>query len=212
MLFQDQIQLSNETINGRRTVISRPINDCRTENAYFRSSHCTPEDSKYLGMQSWVISCHLPYNITDPLTTQSTTIWVAANRNGYCDEQETCVDTLELNAYDQMANMARCVSQEDYVFVNRTISTTSSYPTISLADKRANVMLSKSDGKTPLEVDTFDVKAGTVGTMGQRNRCRDCVDLRTDVFAPDTDILKTETRLLTAGAAAGILWLTFMSG
>ena len=77
------------------------------------------------------------------------------------------------------------------------------------------MVLSKPDQMTPLEVDTFDVEVGvdgqvaSDGTVKSKDYCRDCVDLKTDVFGPKTDSLRAQTTLLTTGAAVGILWLTF---
>ena len=213
MVYQDQSPpAGNDTHNDRRTVNIRLIDNCLIENSYFRSSHCTPEDGKALGMQSWEISCHLPHTITHPLTGQPTSVWVGATRSGHCEDREICVDAPGLNAYRQSANVARCVSQEDYVFVNRSTSGTGSHPVVSFAGKRATMMLSESDGKIPREVDMFVIKAEAVGSVEQKKRCRDCIELQTDTLAPNIQLLKTETRLLTTGAVAGILWLALMSG
>ncbi len=137
------------------------------------------------------------------------TVWVGAARAGFCEDHETCVDSLDLNDYNQMTHVARCVSQEDYVFVNDPKQPN---PRIDLNGRRAEVMLSKPDRMTPLEVDKFSVQAGSIANVGQSKTCRDCVELRTDPLLPDTERLKTEVRLLTAGAATGVLWLALMSG
>lgn len=93
-----------------------------------------------------------------------------------------------------------------------------------LAGSVASMMISKADGNTPVEVDTFAVEPvaaadqqgasgeGTSAVHRARSRCRDCVELETQQFEKGTEALKAQATLLTTGAAAGILWLALLSG
>ena len=84
----------------------------------------------------------------------------------------------------------------------------------NFANMSASMVLSDKNGTAPIEVDTFKTDAGVTGgeTPVQSKKCRDCIDLETKPFEPDTDYLKTEVKLLTTGGAVGILWLALMSG
>ena len=83
----------------------------------------------------------------------------------------------------------------------------------------ATVSVSQVDGQTPIEADTLklaawngaDGQAQEAGPL-QSHKCRDCTDLEVAKIAPDTDHLKLEAKMLTAGAMAGILWIAVMSG
>ena len=119
------------------------------------------------------------------------------------------MNAYDFNAYNQLTHVARCVSQEDYVFVNKLMD----YDVSKLRGRRAYAMLTGVDRRTPMEVDTFNVSAGPSGDdLDQSKKCRDCLELGTDPLAPDTESLKAQVRLLTAGAATGVLWLALMSG
>jgi hypothetical protein len=76
----------------------------------------------------------------------------------------------------------------------------------------AYMVVSKDDGSTPTEVDAFDIDAWPeVGSM-QRQECRDCMNIETEALGSDINALKAEVRLLTTGAAAGILWMALIAG
>ena len=213
MLYQEPTALSNNSLNGRQTTLSRLIKDCQVEHALFSSSHCTPTDGKSGGMQSWQIRCFLPYNISHPETHEFTTrTYVSAFRDGHCHFDENCVDGRGLNAFGHIDDVATCVSQEDYVVIDPWNSNVKTRLKPPLGRKRTNVVLSEMDKNTPLEVDTFDVQTTTAEDPVLDRKCRDCMELRTDVLEPSTERVRTEVTLLTTGIAAGVLWLTVISG
>ena len=78
-------------------------------------------------------------------------------------------------------------------------------------------VVSQTDATTPIEVDTFNVDTWATGLVAatggvHTKKCRECMNIKTDALEPKTDSLKVEATLLTAGGAAGILWLALMSG
>ena len=86
------------------------------------------------------------------------------------------------------------------------------------------MVVSQPDGNTPLEVDRFAVQPvvapdhlgtdgyGNAAISGVQSQCRDCMELETQQFVKGTEGLRAQARLLTTGAAAGILWLALASG
>ena len=76
----------------------------------------------------------------------------------------------------------------------------------------ASIIMSGSDGTTSKEVDTFNIDSWPEIGSKRSQKCRDCTNLQTDLIKSDIKALKAEAKLLTAGAAAGILWLALMSG
>lgn len=218
MLYAGSGRSSNNSFADRRTIVSRPMNDCETPNAYFQSSHCTPRRG---GLRRWRIHCHLPYDISHPETHEYLSrAHVAASKPGTCREDENCVDTRDTNSFGETVNVATCVNQEDYVLVSQEdyvlaegdAENVRTRPAIPLGRTRAGLVFSNTDRKTPFAVDMLDVKAGTAGNMVQDKTCRDCMGLHSDVLEPNTELLRAETTLLTTGAVAGILWLTLVSG
>lgn len=82
-------------------------------------------------------------------------------------------------------------------------------------------VISQPDAQTPLEVDKLEIDTVSSGAGKQihREKCRDCVDLGTEIVAgtgtaDDSSSLRAEARLLTvgAGAMAGMMWLAVLSG
>ena len=83
----------------------------------------------------------------------------------------------------------------------------------------ASIAVSQVDGETPIEADTLELAAwngneGEISGAGgpQSHKCRDCTDLEVAKLPSDTEHLKLEASMLTAGAMAGILWIAVMSG
>ena len=168
LLYENPTTLTNESLIGHRIGVSRLVNDFQIANIHFQNSRCTPEDGKFLGKQSWWISCHLPYNFSHLETGEfATTVWAAAPRDGHCKYSEICVDALGTSSLGQMANMARCISQKDYMLMERSAPNVRSRPKISLEVKRANMVDPKADEQTTLEVDAFNVRAETIGSFVQ---------------------------------------------
>ena len=160
------------------------------------------------------------WNGTGPPVTNPPTI---VTRSAHCEVDEVCITTFR---HTQEAN---CVKSLYFVLMMESwngvqtaaaiVDTMAAGDTrnsldLNLSNTSASMVLSDISGTRPIEVDTLRVDAGVGGEADPRQskKCRDCIDLETDRFEPDTDFLKTQTRLLTTGAAAGILWLAIMSG
>ena len=153
-----------------------------------------------------------------PVTGQHyATFPVLKTRTGHCNNDEICVDGLGRGGGSRYGphSVASCVSTQYFVRMIRNAGkpTGERQPLLDLGGKQARMVASKADGTTPLEVDTFGVVAvDAMGEAVQSNKCRDCMELKTDKFEPKTDGLKAQATLLTTGAVAGILWLAVLSG
>ena len=144
-------------------------------------------------------------------------------RSAYCMLDEVCITTL------RRTSEANCVKASYFTRImdnwngvesaNEMVGTmangdTKEFLKFQLKNMSASMVLSNTNGTAPIEVDTFKAEAGFSGEVEstQSRKCRDCLELETEKFEPNTDFLKADVRLLTAGAAAGILWLAIMSG
>ena len=123
--------------------------------------------------------------------------------------------------------MATCVSSEYFVQMigHGRASGNKTRPRISLDGRMASMMISKPDGNTPIEADTMVAQPwlatdyvndpdaeGLSLAHSMQTKCRDCVELETQQFEKGTAGLKTQVKLLTTSAAAGVIWLTLLSG
>ena len=165
-------------------------------------------------MQDWEVSCYLIkayYNHRN--RKYFPTFPAPIRRSGRCNGDEICVNGLDRQHGQR--SPASCVRTD---YFTRMISNSGKpagerAPLSDLEGKRAQMVVSKLDGTTPLEVDRFDVKTfNATGNTVQTKECHDCLQLKTDTFGPDTNSLKAEATMLTTGAVAGILWLAVMSG
>lgn len=144
-------------------------------------------------------------------------------RTARCEPDEVCITT------KRHTTEANCVKEVYFTLImnnwNGVQTANGLLNSIEAGDSRndpfhrlgnmtASMVLSNKNGTAPIEVDTFATDAGVTGGQVpmQSDKCRDCMDLETKPFQPETDSLKTEVKLLTTGAAAGILWLAIMSG
>ena len=76
----------------------------------------------------------------------------------------------------------------------------------------ASMVMSDSEGTTPTDVDIFNVDTWPeMGKMSSQT-CHDCVNVQTGAIATDIKALKAEAKVVTAGAAIGVLWLAVLSG
>ena len=214
----------NDTLSTRQGTLSRPVNDCPGM-AEFRESFCTPELDKAGSLQRYTIVCRETFAMVNgvetavkndlyhtyaaiigapPRSRQQT-----SRRDGHCDRDEICVDGLGIEASMRGKRMASCVHTE--YFINYISWGNDRQQDLDLEGKMASMVVSQEDGTTPIEVDTLEADAETAGAV-QTSRCRDCVDLKTDFFEANTNNLRFQTKLLTAGAMAGVLWLAIASG
>lgn len=83
--------------------------------------------------------------------------------------------------------------------------------------KSAYMVMSDLNGANTIDADAFEVMSW-IDTMIEEDgnmkesKCRDCMNLGADSFADNTKALKVQATLLTAGATAGIFWLSVLSG
>ena len=87
----------------------------------------------------------------------------------------------------------------------------------------ASAVVSDGQGMTPVKVPEIEVAFGEEGSGISANSssssaslktqmCRDCFELITPDFAPETNLLTTDVSVAGTAAAAGILWLAVLSG
>ena len=169
-------------------------------------------------MQAWELSCFVMMSVPDPSSGRYHHNYpVLARRTGFCNPDEICVDGLGRGGGSRHGphSVASCVSTQYFVKMigNSGRAAGERAPLVDFGGKGVRLVASEMDGRTPIEVDTFGVTAvdGSGGSV-EEEKCRDCTELRTDVLEPKTEGLKAQVRLLTAGGAAGILWLAVMSG
>ena len=155
---------------------------------------------------------------TNPRTGQHYNAFpVLQTRSGHCNDDEICVDGLGRGGGSRHGqhSVASCISKRYFVrMIGNAGKTAGERDSLSdLAGKQVRMMASKADGITPMEVDTFNfVAEDATGQVVQSNECQDCMELKTDTLGPKIDGLRMETRLLTAGTVAGVLWLAILSG
>ena len=181
-----------------RTVTARNIDDCRDQK--FVESHCIRPEGKPHGLQSWSITCSNQAGVDLP------------PRTGYCNADEVCINSVpSTRSLGEARLMAKCISQHSFNRIASGESIDSSLDEEGILEAWDSMMMgmvvSMTDGSTPMEVDTFDIEAGINpdGTARQSKTCRDCMDLQTDKFAAGTKLLDVQTKLMSAGL--GMLWL-----
>ena len=164
------------------------------------------------------MSCYLLRDYWDPTTGQYYPTFPAlVRRSGHCDRDEICVDGLGRGGGSQYGqhSVATCVKTDYFTRMARNAGKPAEQRErlVDLGGTKARMVVSKADGSTPLEVDTFDVEAvDAMGNTVQSKKCRDCMELKTDTFGPTTDGLKAGVTLLTTGGMTGILWFAVLSG
>ena len=223
MLYAPPATTSNNSLSNRRAILPRPINFCRA--GTFVMSFCTPQDNKAGSLQSYTVVCGT-YEIGMPENSSSeydiddapSIHWSHRFRSGHCAADEICVDGFGEQEFAEphqglgsRTAMASCVRTEYFIkYINWGKH---EQENLALEGTSANIVASQLDLQTPMEVDTFKIDADISNhTSGTEKKCRDCMKLRTERFGPDTEGLKIETTLLSAGAMAGILWIALLSG
>lgn len=117
--------------------------------------------------------------------------------------------------------MATCVAQEKYRPVSQFNSVEDQYRFEQfLNDAEASVVVSQTDKQTAMKVEQLEIDAGVagvgkaggeVGPTGQK-KCSGCANLAIGKLEEGTNFLSTEVTVARTAAAAGILWLTVLSG
>lgn len=237
-MYQEPQVVAKSNLTGRQASLSRAIISCPVPNTKFLRSFCDPETLVPGTLQRYTVICEeqRPDHWTDAAAQLGVGNIVTTGdrppprphvvqRIGFCRYDEVCIETA------RFTSEANCVKRAYFKAImstwNGAQSAMTMVDTMAEADSRsvfnsgfggmtASVVMSDVNGTSPVAVDTFKVEAeaseNASGIDEQTTKCRDCVDLETDKLKPQTDSLKTEVRLLTTGAAAGILWLAIMSG
>ena len=209
--------LTNSTENDldkRQGQWGRLINTCPREFTFIES-HCTPIDGS---MQRYVFTCR--WNNPQPSTTigaQGVGRPMYRLRAGHCEDSEICQDVRTDNPLIVTASCVLADAFEEWTvtkdgrlkpMVNGAIFD----PVISMYGVMSQISTNKSLEMDTFEIDTWAGQVDAIGGQMQTKKCRDCTEIRTDPLAPGTDSLKVQATLLTAGAVAGVLWLTLLSG
>ncbi len=214
MLYRAPHRRRMSQLNDRQTAYVRRIDGCGEMEGIFVDSHCNHKNKVLGSLQAYTYRClvYLP-NPRYPRYAHRTIV----NYAGDCHDDELCVSGVGQNQLrgNTTVEMAHCVKSEAYTRLEsgKGVMTFDE----SLKGARLEVALSEQDQKTPLEADSMHAQSGTSALAGakgstQSKSCIDCLDLDTGPLSANTDFLETEVRLMTAGVAAGILWLTIWSG
>ena len=214
---QSQAQLlTNSTENDldkRQGQWGRLINTC-PEDLTFIESHCTPVDGS---MQRYVLTCRTAAPQPSVTSGAQRVAPMYRFRAGYCEELEICQD---VRTDEPALVTASCVRTE--IFQEWTITKDGRLrpmidgqifdPVISMYG-----IMSQMTTNKPIELDKFEINTwaghgSAIGGQTQTKKCRDCTEIQTDMLGPGTDSLRVEATLLTAGAAASVLWLNLLLG
>lgn len=129
---------------------------------------------------------------------------------GYCEHDEICMDPLRWRT--DRPSVARCVNKDEFNVISRDGGDIHGEHRI----KMANMVLSRYDGATPLSTNSMEAAYAESGPVNPaalddfddtNSSCRDCFELRTKSSAPQTENLKIQTSLMTAGVIGGVLWV-----
>ena len=217
--------VANHSLSNRQATLSRQLNECPGQGE-FRESFCTPGPDQAGSLQRYTIVCrytYLTYDDAEVAVPNDLRLTYAAivggatasrietkRRDGHCQKDEICVPGLGIEASTSGKRMASCVRTEYFIkYINW--GNNNRQQGLDLEGKMASMVVSQQDGTTPIEVDTLAADTETAGAV-QTNRCRDCVELETDPFEANANNLRFQTKLLTAGTMAGVLWLAIASG
>ena len=167
-------------------------------------------------MQRYVIYCRpraAPQNWYDTEGRGLTHLPPVMGEQGSCDPDEICLNGLwRVTRYSAVA---RCVKKDDFRVMTGGGGGESD---VQLGNRMASVVLSREDGSIPMSADFLGAAYAESGTtygdsMKTNSRsCSDCSELALQKTAPDTNSLKVEASVMTAGAMVGVVWLSLLSG
>ena len=232
MVFQEPDATVAANLTTRNALYySRPMNDCHGfgGNTFFISSECTPEAGRPRSMQAYRVVCHRVFEEVDFFTGEYDGAFtqVPVFKHGHCRDDEICVSGLGAEKAASGHRIASCVKLEFFIHMAKNVLDGANKTKLktSLEGRTASMMISKPDGNTAIEVDTFAVNPiiatdyvndpdaeGLTAVHSRQAKCRDCVELETQQFEKGTEGLRAQATLLTTGAAAGIMWLALLSG
>ena len=201
----------NERTQRTGTQFANLVNAC-PPNQTFVSSHCAPEEGGDYSMQRYKYTCRSLAAINEIMYGMRPVYHI---RTGHCQDDEICVTG---RAPRLMASCVKAWLFDDYhIDKDGKVQPMLNGEIFSLDKLTIYAAVSEEDASTAVEVSSMNVNAwnrqervdnGTV----QAKKCRGCSELQTDVLEPKTDSLKVEATLMTAGAMAGIVWLSLMTG
>ena len=195
------------------------VRDC-PPSLKFIESFCDPVNTEAGYLQRYKIRCQTGLRRETPITAARqrpvNSVYV---RTGHCEDEEICLDVRSENPPQRFASCNGVEIFEEFKpakngkpqpMLNEQVfePLVSMYGVFSQRDRRTPMEVDK------VEVDTWSSKEDAGQGDVQTKSCRDCINVNTDVLAPQTDSLKVEARLLggvSAAAAAGILWLTIVT-
>lgn len=218
MVYSESKAGSEDSLHDR-FVSTRPINYC--DNATFMRSYCTPEHNVAASLQRYNLVCLQTIHPSDPRRVYHGMNAVPMIRSGHCGQDEVCMNALGPgSARVQGRQWASCVHKsvfDDTMYAGDAGAGQTIELILKDPARNAYVVMSGSDGATPIEADTFDIMSWIDDVIqpeenGTEKKCRDCMNLMSNQFDADTKALKASTKLLTAGALAGIFWFGVMSG
>ena len=218
-----------DTDNGLtdRQLTTRLINKCVNSTENFLRSKCTPLNGKLGSLQSWVIICQREAYQYAPHTSQIIGTTATTGRySGRCEDDEICVNRFGSGAASVSGyQIAMCVKKSTFDSTMYGSGRSDSQQAIDqVLNNNANGMYalsSDSDGSTAMEVNTFDIDTWIDGILAdtkegavRSKKCTHCTELNSSPFAPETNALRVEASLMTAGTAAAtaVVWLAVFSG
>ena len=220
--YQAQSHIANNAsasnFHDRRQPWGRLVAHCPPA-LRFLESYCDPDNDEEGSMQRYKIRCETQFRPETPIrAARQGRINEIYARTGHCDDEEICLNVRTRSPNRKMASCNRVEIFEEWDLgkdgtfqpvVDGAVfePIVSMYGIVSRADKRTPIEVDK------LEIDTWSSKDNVEHGDVETKICRDCIDIQTNILAPQTDSLKVEARLLSgaAVATAGILWLTLVT-
>ena len=204
-------------LTGRGWGGSRIISRCSSSTGIFRFSHCNHDADIEGSMQRYTVYCREPTpqinwydgDLPNGMVHAPPTV----GEQGSCYPDEICINGLwRRTGYSAVA---RCVKQDDF----KILLGGGGESDVQLGNRMASVVLSREDGSRPLGAGSMGAAYAESGQVMTREEmsdmdqmCHNCFELATQKSTPDTDSLKVEASLATAGAVLGVMWLAVLSG
>lgn len=217
--MSESSQLNERQTGGVMNEVVKVINRCPRENMTFIESHCNPHDEEYPpgqpSMQAFMYVCE---KVVD-LWRYSTGEYlgrgpVQEHFKGECQPTEFCVDRF---GDKQIASCVHTSLFDDFQFekdgtikgmLNQEIfDVGQAWAAISNKDPENAAVTARK-----LRIGAWNSASMAMKGKMQSKSCVNCMELETDLLKPDTDSLRLEATLMSAGAIGGILWLALGAG
>ena len=216
----------SSTLNPRGTLtysyLGRPIGGdgmCRSPTAEFQHSVCKRTLGLTSRVQDFLVYCQESPSPQPSTANRGGPAGTSYQRHdppvlaeeGSCWDDEICIDGIF--ADQGYPALASCVLEEDYNHnEDEDIEE-------ELEGRGAQITVTALDGRAPMRMRNLEIEAarrgnryGGSGRLETIRECGDCFQLKTKALAAGTTHLKMEATAMTAGAMAGILWVTVLSG